>query len=179
MTVEIYDSEPFQDMEKVAKEIMKGHSEFKVARDLGLKVAEVRSLWGQYRNLLEQSTLAQDAAHDMLNVMVEQYNDLTARLYANLEQLDRHDHDDKISAQINTTTRNIGDLLAKRVDLLQKAGILEGADMGAELAEMERKQDILIDILRTELCEVCQPAVARRLREVTGQVEVVRNESDD
>lgn len=178
MSIELYESEPFQEMEKVAKQIMKGHSEYKVARDLGMKVAEVKSLWGKYREILSNSTLARDAAQDTLNIMVEQYNDLIAKLYQNLEDLEQIKYDDKTSAQINTTTKNIGDLLAKRVDLLQKAGILEGADMGAELAEMERKQEILIDILRNELCEACQAKVARRLREVTGQVEVVRNESE-
>jgi hypothetical protein len=60
------------------------------------------------------------------------------------------------------------------VDLLQKAGVLEGTDLGAELAEMEEKQAILIDILRNDLCEKCQATVARRLKEVTGQVEAVR-----
>jgi hypothetical protein len=179
VTVEIYEGDAFKEMEKVAKEVMKGYTEHTVARRLGMKVAEVRGYWNQYRDLLHNSSLAVDAARDHLNVMVEQYNDLTSKLYENLEHLDELAFDKDTSAQINTTTKNIGDLLAKRVDLLQKAGILEGADMGAELAEMERKQDILIDILRNDLCEQCQPVVARRLREVTGQVEVVRNESGD
>jgi hypothetical protein len=173
MSVEIYEAEPYKQMEDVAKQIMKGHSELKVARDLGLKVTEVKALWGQYKDLLHNS-LAVDAARDQLNVMVEQYNDLTAKLYRNLEDLETLNYDDKISAQVNTTTRNIGDLLAKRVDLLQKAGVLEGTDLGAELAEMEEKQAILIDILRNDLCEKCQATVARRLKEVTGQVEAVR-----
>jgi hypothetical protein len=173
MIVEIYEEEPYKQMEDVAKQIMKGHSELKVARDLGLKVTEVKALWGQYKDLLHNS-LAVDAARDQLNVMVEQYNDLTAKLYRNLEDLETLNYDDKISAQVNTTTRNIGDLLAKRVDLLQKAGVLEGTDLGAELAEMEEKQAILIDILRNDLCEKCQATVARRLKEVTGQVEAVR-----
>lgn len=175
MSVEIYEAEPYRQMEEVAKRIMKGHSELKVARDLGIKVAEVKSQWGQYKDLLHNS-LAVDAARDQLNVMVEQYNDLISKLYVNLDDLEELRYDDKISAQINTTTKNIGELLAKRVDLLQKAGVLEGADMGAELAEMEEKQEILIDILRNDLCEVCQATVARRLKEVTGQVESVRND---
>jgi hypothetical protein len=175
MSVEIYEAEPYRQMEDVAKAIMKGHSELKVARDLGIKVTEVKALWGNYKDLLHNS-LAVDAARDQLNVMVEQYNDLISKLYGNLDDLEGLNYDDKISAQINTTTRNIGDLLAKRVDLLQKAGILEGADMGAEVAAMEEKQEILIDILRNDLCEKCQATVARRLKEVTGQVESVREE---
>jgi hypothetical protein len=167
----VVDSEPFKEMEAVAKIMLKGHSEFKAARDLGLKVVEVKALWQNYKERLDNDMMAKDAARDHLNLMVKQYDDLIQKLHANLDDLSRLDYDEKISAQINATTKNIADFQAKRVDLLQKAGLLDAHDLGDELAEREEREALLINILRNDLCPECRMTVARRLQEVTNTVE--------
>lgn len=169
----VYDGEAFQEMEKVASLMLKGHSEFKVGRDLGLKVNEVRGLWNAYKERLERDTLATDTARDHLNLMVKQFDDLLVDLNENLDNLKAMKFDEKASAQIVSTARTIGDLQAKRVDLLQKAGLLDAHDLGDELAERERQEEILIDILRNDLCPRCQASVAEKLQSVTGEVEVI------
>lgn len=167
----VVETDPFKEMEEVAKHMMKGHSEYKTARDLGLKVVEVKSLWEQYRERLNNDTLARDAARDYMNMMVKQYDNLIAKAHANLEELENLEYDEKISAQVNTTIKTIGDLQAKRVDTLQKAGLLDANDLGDELAEREERETMLINILRNDLCDDCRPAVARKLQEVTNTVE--------
>lgn len=175
----VYDGEAFQQMEKVASLMLKGHSEFKTARDLGMKVVEVRALWNAYKERLDNDSLATDAARDHLNLMVKQYDDLLVDLNANLDNLKELSFDEKASAQIISTARTIGDLQAKRVDLLQKAGLLDAHDLGDELAEREEQERILVDILRNDLCSNCQAAVAAKLQKVTGDVEAVQVIDED
>ena len=59
--------------------------------------------------------------------------------------------------------------------MLNKAGVLENDDMADQILESERKQDILVNILKdvTANCDHCKWEVSRRLSEVTGQIEAV------
>lgn len=172
--IDVYDGPAFKQMEEVATHMLKGHSEFKTARDLGMKVVEVKALWGAYKERLEQDSYARDAARDMLNLMVVQYDELIVKLHENYKDLEDLKYDEKVSAQRNTTARNIADMQAKRVDALQKAGLLDQGDLGDELAEREKQEAYLIDILRNDLCAECQAVVAVKLQKVTGKVEATQ-----
>ena len=57
-----------------------------------------------------------------------------------------------------TTTANLGaktngiklvmDLESKRIEMLQKAGLLENKELAEEMLEIERRQEILVNILK-------------------------------
>lgn len=175
----VVDSDPFKEMEEVAKSMLKGHTEYKTARDLGLKVVEVRALWIAYKDRLSNDSLARDAARDHLNMMVRSFDDLILKMHANLDDLDNMAFDQQTSAQKIASVKTIGELQAKRVDALQKAGLLDNAELGDELAEHERQRDILVDILKNDLCPECQARVAQKLQQVTNEVEVIQVFEDD
>ena len=67
--------------------------------------------------------------------------------------------------------------------LFRSVGLLDNAELATQLAETERKQDILIKILKevTATCSHCKLEVARRLSQITGVVEpvVINNEDVD
>jgi hypothetical protein len=171
-----YNSDNFDLMDRVAQLTMQGKQPTTIAKELDLKRTEVLNYQQQWRELLADDKQAHEQARDQLNQMVKHYDHLIAKSYELLEDLATLSFSHQVSSQINNTLKNISDYEKFRVDALQKAGMLEGADLGDELADMEHKQSILIDILRNNLCEVCQPVVAARLREVTGQVESIRVE---
>lgn len=170
----VYEGDAFKQVEKVANHMLKGHSEFKTARDLGMKVVEVKALWNQYKELLERDTFARDAARDYLNLMVVQYDELIVGLHANLKDLDTLEYDVQTSNQRVSTARAIADMQAKRVDAMQKAGLLDQGDLGDELAEREKQEAALVDILRNDLCENCTAVVAHKLQKITGKVEATQ-----
>lgn len=185
MTLTVYDTDAFQNMEEIIKRHLKGHSDLKIARDLNIKMVEVGKNVSMWRELIQKDMESRDSARDHLNEMVHRYESLIKTLNDNLETLkainDKGEEDERfknskfeaISGQINTTVRNIADLDAKRVDLLQKAGLLDNADLGDELAEREAREEALINILRNDLCPDCRMVVARKLQTITNQVEAV------
>lgn len=180
MTLSVVEDEPFKDMEEVARLMMRGLSEYQVARRTEFKVVEVKALWAQYKERLANDPLAGDAARDHLNLMVRQYDELIAKLHDNLGDLEDLEYGVNTSAQINATTKNIGDLQAKRVDLLQKAGLLDAHDLGDELAEREEREAKIIKILQHDLCKPCQVHVRDKITELTGIVEgTVEGDEDD
>jgi hypothetical protein len=65
--------------------------------------------------------------------------------------------------------------------MLQAVGVLENNEIASQIAETERKQEILVGILKevTAGCPKCKLDVAKRLSQITGIVEsVVIEESD-
>lgn len=156
---------------------LNGHSVAEIARELGVTRKSAMDIQDEWKRSMVADHEAKDRALDALNVMDEHYNRLIKQSYSALEQME----DD---IQLNGTTpqriaqklngiKLVADLEAKRLDALQKAGLLDAADMGDQMAEVEAKQQKLINILRNDLCPACQKVVGKKLQEVTGQVEVI------
>ena len=101
----------------------------------------------------------------------EHYNLLIKEAWVTLNQADAQDAPN-VKAQV---LKLIADIESKRIDMLNKAGVLEDNSMADQILENERKQDVLVGILRdvTSSCEHCKWEVSKRLSEVTGQLEAV------
>lgn len=166
----LMDEDSSEKREKVALLIMEGKTPRAVAQRLHMKVVEVNNYWEQFQQIARSNT-SQEMAEDFLHRTVGHYDRLIAELYSNLDNLKAANFDEKYSAQINTTLKNIADFEAKRVDMLQKAGLLDGADLGDELAEREKREEMLLKILRDDLCPECQRVVRDRITALTNVVE--------
>ena len=59
--------------------------------------------------------------------------------------------------------------------MLQQVGLLDNAELAGQIAETERKQEVLVKILKevTSTCPKCKMDVAKRLSQITGVVEPV------
>jgi hypothetical protein len=70
----------------------------------------------------------------------------------------------------------IADTEQKRMDMLHKAGVLEDNELANDVLEMERKQEILVKILKevTADCDRCRVEVARRLSQITDRAEEIK-----
>jgi len=67
--------------------------------------------------------------------------------------------------------------------MLQEVGLLDNAELATQIAETEKKQEILVKILKevTSGCSKCKLEVAKRLSQITGIVEpvVIHEENSD
>jgi hypothetical protein len=67
------------------------------------------------------------------------------------------------------------DIESKRIDMLQKAGLLENKELAEEMIEIERKQEVLVGILRdiaSEHPEV-RDIIMQRLSSIAKDGEVI------
>ena len=160
-------------MEKVAEKSMMGLSATAISKDLGIPRKEVMTLQEDYRTALANDSEARDMARDHLNMMVKHFDRLINKLYDLVQDIDGLDFGHQVAAQKNAALRSIADLEAKRLDALQKAGLLDSAELGDELAEAEEKRDILIDIIQNQVCPECRIKIAGDIARVTGRVETV------
>ena len=74
-----------------------------------------------------------------------------------------------------TSLKLIADIEGKRIGMLQEVGLLDNAELANQIADTERKQDILVKILKevTASCPKCKIEVAKRLSQITGIVEPI------
>lgn len=169
----VIDSDAFKRIEEVAELRTSGLTEYAVAKKLGIKRTEVIELYDRWKDMLTEDSQARDMARDHLNVMVKHYDKLIQESYKILDDLNKMQFDEKVSAQKNITLKNISDYEARRVDALQKAGLLDANDLGEEMARMEEQKSILVDILQNDLCPGCKGKIAQKLGLVTGRVEAI------
>jgi len=174
----IVDGDRFENMEQVASLRLSGKSDTAVARELNIPRKVVIELFNEYKTIIRQDAESRDLARDHLDLMVKHYDRLIEKSYEIYRNLELMQFDEKMAAQMNTTLKNIADYESRRVDTLQKAGLLEGAELGDEMARMEEKHQIIVDILRKDLCPICRPTVMSKLRAVTGKVEAHQVDPD-
>jgi len=161
----------FDQMNKVVEELLKGSTPASIARTLDLTRVQVDSHIQTWKELVQDNSAIKARAREALAGADEHYNMLIKEAWRTVEQADMQDALN-VKAQ---SLKLIADIEAKRIDMLNKAGVLENNDMADQILESERKQEVLISILRdvTSSCEHCKWEVSRRLSEVTGQVEAV------
>lgn len=173
MSIVSLESDRFGWMEKVAERTMKGLSATAIAKELDIPRKEVMLLQDDYRAALANDNEARDMARDHLNMMGKHYDKLIKSFYDLIDEIDTLSFGHQVAAQKNAALKAIAELEAKRLDAYQKAGLLDSAELGDELAEAEEKREILIDILRTDLCGECKAKVAQKLSKVTNKTEPI------
>ena len=171
MPSELEVSGKFDQMNRVVEEMLKGNSPTAIARSLSIKRTEVLEHLDTWKNLVKGDSSIRERAKEALAATDQHYAMIINRAWETVEQADANDQLN-IKAQ---TLKLIADVEGKRIDMLQKAGLLENNELGDQLIETERKQGVLVEILKsvTANCDHCKFEVARRLSEVTGKVEPV------
>ncbi|QIN94069.1 hypothetical protein PP459_gp164 [Streptomyces phage Wakanda] len=172
MSKEIELLDRYEQVNKVAQLYIKGTTNpTTIAKQLGIKRAEALDLIDEWKSIARNNEDVKDQASEALQAGIQHYSMIVERLWETVEQAD----DDGDIKTKNAVLKNIADIEAKKIDMLQKAGLYDDASLGDELAEMEEKQQILISILKevTSDCDHCKVEVARRLSKVTNKSEPV------
>jgi hypothetical protein len=158
-------------MNRVVEELLKGNNATQISKDLNIPRADVVKHINEWRSIIQNDTSIQMRAKEALAGADQHYAMIINKAWETVEQADAN-------GQFGTKAQAlklIADVEAKRLDMLNKAGVLENSEIGSQIIENERKQKILVEILRdvSSQCDKCKVEVASRLSEVTGRVEVI------
>jgi hypothetical protein len=161
----------YDEQQEIVLLYVKGHTVPEIVRLTGMRRVEVEEHLKDFREYASQDRAIRTRAKDIVLSVDTHYSDIIKGIYRNVEVAELADDHKSAMAGL----KMIADAEAKRVDLLAKAGLLADNTIGDQIAEMERKQSILVDILR----EISRkhPQIGReiqgRLSEVTGKTEGV------
>lgn len=161
----------YDEQQEIVLLYVKGHTVPEIVRLTGMKRTQVEEHLKDFREYASQDRAIRTRAKDIVLSVDTHYSDIIKALYRNVEASEFKDDPKAAMAGL----KMIADAEAKRVELLAKAGLLADNTIGDQIAEMERKQSILVEILR----EISRkhPNIGReiqgRLSEVTGKTEGV------
>lgn len=128
----------------VASEYLKGTDTAQIARELDIPRTRVMSLLNDWRKMAANNEAIHARAREALAGADQHYSGLIKRAY---EVIESSDQANNLGAKTNAI-KLIADIEAKRLDMLHRAGLLDNKEIAEELAEMERKHEILINILK-------------------------------
>jgi len=169
MDIELADH--YDRMNKVVSELLKGNNPTQIATLTGFKRAEVLEYIEEWKQVVRSDSGACERAKEAISGADQHYAMLIKEAWKTVEDADG-------AGQLNvkaTALKLIADIEGKRIGMLQEVGLLDNAELATQLAETERKQDILVKILKevTATCPKCKMEVAKRLSQITGIVEPV------
>jgi len=158
-------------MNKVVEELLKGNSPTQIATLTGFTRKEVIEFIDEWKSVIHNDTSLRDRAKEAISGADQHYAMLIKEAWKTVEDADTQ-------GQLNVksgTLKLIADIEAKRIGMLQSVGVLENNEIASQIAEAERKQEVLVKILKevTSTCPKCKMDVAKRLSQITGVVEAI------
>lgn len=174
---EIELSEHFDRMNRVVEELLKGSTPTQIATTTGIQRKEVLELIDDWKDVVHNDSNIRDRATEAISGADQHYAMLIKEAWKTVEDADT-------SGQLGIKSgalKLIADIETKRIAMLQSIGVLENNEIAAQIAETERKQDVLVRILKevTSTCPKCKMDVAKRLSQITGVIESVPVEEAD
>lgn len=161
----------YDEQQEIVLLYVKGHTVPEIVRLTGMQRTKVEQHLTDFRDYAAQDKAIRTRAKDIVLSVDTHYSDIIKALYRNIEAAEFNNDPKAAMAGL----KMVADAEAKRVDLLAKAGMLADNTIGDQIAEMERKQAILVEILK----EITRkyPNIGReiqgRLSDVTGRTEGV------
>jgi hypothetical protein len=132
------------EVNRVVEEYLKGNDPTKIAKDLSLPRVRVVAHLDEWKRMASDNSAIRARAKDALVGADAHYSKLIAKAYEVIE-------DATTTANLNAKTAGIKlvmDIESKRIDMLQKAGLLENKELAEEMLEIEKRQEVLVNILR-------------------------------
>jgi len=168
---EIELAEHYDRMNMVVAELLKGNSATQIATITGLQRKEVLGLIDDWKSVVHNDNAIRDRAKEAISGADQHYAMLIKEAWKTVEDADTQG----ALAVKSGALKLIADIETKRIAMLQSVGVLENNEIATQIAETERKQEVLVKILKevTSTCPKCKMDVARRLSQISGVVEPI------
>jgi hypothetical protein len=159
--------EHIEEVNRVAAEYIKGFNETEISKELDIPKARVSSLLREWKTMASNSEAVRARAREALAGADQHYSKLIKQAY---EVIDEANQTAALGAK-NQAIKLILDIESRRIDMLQKAGLMENRELTETLLETERKQELLVSILKDIASKYpsIRNEIMQRLSQVSGE----------
>lgn len=156
---------------RVVGEYLKGSDPTKISKELAIPRQKVVAYLEEWKSLAADNAAIRARAKEALVVADTHYSKLIEKAY---EVIDEATTTANLPAK-TAAIKLVMDLESKRIDMLQKAGLLENKELAEEMIEIERRQEVLVGILKDIASEYPQirDEIMRRLSSISKEKEVI------
>lgn len=159
------------EVNQVVEEYLKGNDPTVISKTLSLPRTRVVAHLNEWKTMASANDAIRARAKDALVGADAHYTQLIKQAYEVI---------DEASTTANLTAKTaaiklVMDIEGRRIDMLQKAGLLENKELAEEMVEIEKRQDILVGILRDVASEHPQvrDLIMQRLSAIAREGEVI------
>lgn len=155
-----------EEVNAVATEYIKGLNETEISRELDIPKARVSSLLREWKTMASNSEAVRGRAREALAAADQHYGKLIKQAYEVIDDANLNGAQNQKLAAIKLVL----DIENKRIEMLQKAGLLENKELAEQLLETERKQELIMGILKDIAAKypTIKNEILQRLAEVSG-----------
>jgi hypothetical protein len=159
------------EVNKVVEEYLKGNDPTKISKELDIPRTRVVSLINEWKVMASANDAIRARAKEALASMDAHYGKLITKAY---EVIDEASLGNNLSAKTQGI-KLVVDIEKARIEMLQKAGLLENKELAEEMIEIEKRQEILMEILKDIASEhpEIRDKIMRRLSDAARQNEVI------
>ena len=132
------------EVNRVVEEYLKGNDPTRISKTLDLPRTRVVAHLNEWKAMASANDAIRARAKDALVSADAHYTKLIQQAYEVIE-------DATTTANLpakTTAIKLVMDIEARRIDMLQKAGLLENKELAEEMIEIEKRQEVLVGILR-------------------------------
>ena len=156
---------------KVVEEYLKGNDPTRISKQLAIPRQQVVSLINEWKVMASANDAIRARAKEALAAADTHYSKLISKSY---EVIDEASMTNNLSAKTQAI-KLVMDIEKSRIEMLQKAGLLENKELAEEIVEIERKQEVLVEILR-EIASThpeVRDLIMQRLSQIAKEGEVI------
>jgi hypothetical protein len=132
------------EVNKVVEEYLKGNDPTRISKELDIPRTRVVAHLNEWRVMASANDAIRARAKEALVGADAHYTKLIQQAYEVIEDATTTAN---LSAK-TTAIKLVMDIEARRIDMLQKAGLLENKELAEEMIEIEKRQEVLVGILR-------------------------------
>ena len=163
--------EHLDEVNKVVEKYLAGNDPTQISKELNMSRQKVVGHIKEWQQMASDNAAIRARAKEALVAADTHYTKLIQKAY---EVIDDATTTANLSAK-NAGIKLVLDIESRRIEMLQKAGLLENKELAEEMLEIERRQDILKSILQDIASEhpEIRDKIMRRLSDVARESEVI------
>ena len=171
MSTEIELVQHLDEVNKVVTEYLKGQDPTKISKELDMPRTRVVALINEWKVMASAHDAIRARAKEALAGADTHYSKLITKAY---EVIDESSMTNNLSAKTQAI-KLVMDIEKSRIEMLQKAGLLENKELAEEMVQIERRQEVLVEILR-EIASThpeVRDLIMHRLSQIAKEGEVI------
>ena len=163
--------EHLDEVNKVVTEYLKGQDPTKISKELDIPRTRVVALINEWKVMASANDAIRARAKEALAAADTHYSKLISKSY---EVIDEASMTNNLSAKTQAI-KLVMDIEKSRIEMLQKAGLLENKELAEEMVQIEKRQEVLVEILRdiASTHPEVRDLIMKRLSQIAKEGEVI------
>ena len=156
---------------QVVSEYLKGNDPTVISKELDIPRVRVVALINEWKVMASANDAIRARAKEALVGADTHYTKLITKAY---EVIDEASLTNNLSAK-TASIKLVMDIEKSRIEMLQKAGLLENKELAEEMVQIEKRQEVLVEILRdiASTHPEVRDLIMKRLSQIAKEGEVI------